>query len=294
MNTKAWTTLTLAVGLGIAARFAVAADSNPPAKPETPAAPAAKKQDAYLGLMSAPVPEALRHQVDLQTDAGVMVAQVDPEGAVGGTLAPFDLLLKLDDQWIWNQEQLQGLVRMRKPGDKVTLTFVRKSDRQTADVTLKGRAPVPAEVLRQRMHLPHADVEPIPMPLMEPFPGRQLPMRVVPGGGQIRTEAHVSFFVNDQDDHGWYALRMRDGQQTFTVKDPDGNLVFEGPVNSDEERGKVPADYQPKLRDLQDRAPQTHIQQITVPGGPMIRIQPGAPAPGAEPNEMQEDTGAPM
>lgn len=351
MNTKPW--MILAVGLGLVARFAVAAAAPKPVQDQPQAAPAAEKQDAYLGLMSAPIPEALRHQMDLQTDAGVMVAQVDPEGAVGGTLAPFDLLLKLDDQWIWNQEQLQGLVRMHKPGDKVALTFVRKSDRQTADVTLKGRALAPADVIRQRAHLPHAGVEPIPMPLPQPFPGQQMPMRITTGGsGQAQTEAHVSFFMNDQDDQGSYALRMRDGAQTFSVKDPDGNLVFEGPVNTDEERAKVPADLQPKLRELQDRMPQTQIRQFTVPGGsvmqlqsgvpgtvtvpggpmvpvqpgahgsitvhggPMIQIQPGAPlpvpmpggpvirsqpgarapvpAPVAEPDEVQEDTAAPM
>ena len=283
-----------AVALWAVSRAVGASDQPQPA----PAASAADAQTAYLGLMTAPVPDALRHQLDLNTDAGVLVAQVDPQGALKGVLEPFDVLLKIDDQWIWNQDQVQGLIRMRAPGDGIALTYLHKSREQTAKVKLQGRAhAAPAAIMCPQIPMPHVDIEPMPMPIPLPelLPVQPRPMRMGPGGpaGQVQTETHVSFMLSEADDHGQYSLRMRDGRQTFSVKDADGNQVFEGPVNGDEEIGKVPAEYQPKLRELQGRAPKTQIRQITVPGGSSIQIQQLPPAPQTGPEE-EGSPGAPM
>ena len=48
----------------------------------------------------------------------------------------YDVLLKFDDQLLINPEQLKTLVRMRNPGERVSLSILRQSKPVTLSVEL--------------------------------------------------------------------------------------------------------------------------------------------------------------
>ena len=100
---------------------------------------------AYLGVVVTQADDTLRNQVKLPRGAGLNVMEVVPESPADKSgIKPHDVLEKLDDQLLFNGEQLSALVRSRDPGAKITLTLVREGSRQRAEVTLgETEAPEP-------------------------------------------------------------------------------------------------------------------------------------------------------
>jgi hypothetical protein len=54
-----------------------------------------------------------------------------------------------------------------------------------------------------------------------------------------------------RDDKGELVLQSDDGKRSLTAKDPQGKLLFTGPVNTPDERKAVPADILPRLDKLE-------------------------------------------
>jgi hypothetical protein len=97
------------------------------------------------------------------------------------------------------------------------------------------------------------------------------------GGGsarQTRLDLEKARIVV-RDDKGELELKSDDGKRFLTAKDAQGKQVFSGPVNTPEERKKVPADVLPRLEKLEHdelpafpEAPDNTQASITQPGAP--------------------------
>jgi hypothetical protein len=57
-------------------------------------------------------------------------------------------------------------------------------------------------------------------------------------------ESTVSFTDGDQA----ITIHTKDGHRTLSVKDKDGKSIFDGPIDTPEERAKLPADVDGKLK----------------------------------------------
>jgi len=96
----------------------------------------AKEKVAWLGVQVEKADETVREQLKLGR-AGLSVHEVVAKSPAEETgLKQYDVLEKLDDQILFNGEQLAGLVRSHKPGDKVTLSIIRQGQPQKLEVTL--------------------------------------------------------------------------------------------------------------------------------------------------------------
>jgi hypothetical protein len=104
------------------------------------------RDTAYLGVGVETPGDALRSQLSLPPDAGLLVAYVNAKGPSNSVLRKHDVLQKLDDQLLINAEQLVALVRMHKPGDQVTLTFIRQASPRSERVTLGHKEPTVSQV----------------------------------------------------------------------------------------------------------------------------------------------------
>lgn len=106
---------------------------------------ATKEKVAYLGVAVAKADETTREQLKLKAGAGLTVQEVSagsPADKAG--LKKHDVLQKLDDQLLFNPEQMTDLVRSRQIGDQVALTLLRQAQAQTVEVTLgETEAPKP-------------------------------------------------------------------------------------------------------------------------------------------------------
>ncbi len=91
----------------------------------------------WLGIAMEPVGEVVRAQLPLAPGEGIVVSHVAAEGpAAKAGLQANDILLRFDDQILVEPTQLKKLIAMKKPGEGVKLTYLRKGAQKSADVTL--------------------------------------------------------------------------------------------------------------------------------------------------------------
>ena len=97
----------------------------------------AAEQGASLGITMDEIPALTRSQLGLPEGIGVAVEHVAKGSAAEKAgLKINDIITQLDDQLIINGQQLQTLIRTKKPGDEVTVTYIRKGKEHKAKVKL--------------------------------------------------------------------------------------------------------------------------------------------------------------
>jgi C-terminal processing protease CtpA/Prc len=102
---------------------------------------AAGPQDGpWLGLRVKETPAALRDQLDLAEDEGVLVDVVAPDGpAAKAGLKVNDLLLKLAERKLGTPQDLRDALKAHQAGDTVAIEVLSKGKRSTVEVTLGER-----------------------------------------------------------------------------------------------------------------------------------------------------------
>ncbi|MFM1557549.1 MAG: S1C family serine protease, partial [Limisphaerales bacterium] len=104
----------------------------------------AAAQGASLGITMDEVPALTRSQLRLPEGIGVAVRHVAKGSAAEKAgLKVNDIITQLDDQLIINGQQLQTLIRTKKPGDEVTVTYIRKGKEHKAKAKL-AKGPIVA------------------------------------------------------------------------------------------------------------------------------------------------------
>lgn len=182
----------------------------------------------WVGVSVSQAPAALRHQLKVSDGVGLVIEFVQPgsPGAEAG-LKPFDLLLKLDDQWLINPEQFAVLIRMHHAGDEVKLTLLRQAGEQTIPVKLAEHEFSPIPDWDNNVAWPPAP------PLAKPNEHRaQRVLTWLEGPRQI-------------------TVTTTDGHTTLLVRDNStGRVVFDGPIDSAEQRKNLPDDVRGVLESL--------------------------------------------
>lgn len=233
--------------------------------------PVQKAKMAYLGVATSPANELLADQLKLGKGTGLVIDFVE-EGspAAKAGIRPHDVLVKLGDQILVNPPQLQVLVRLQKPGDKITLTLVREAKEQKVTAALIEKE----QVIGGEQPMPFwiQNVQPRHLPLeiqVEPQPPDEKGM--TPHRAEIRQEAakrlaeqakrfgemappgtaHASVSASMADGEHTLTLTITDGKKVLVAKDKDGTVLFEGPVQTDEERAKVPPEILKKLEKME-------------------------------------------
>ncbi|MDE0820124.1 MAG: PDZ domain-containing protein [Opitutales bacterium] len=94
----------------------------------------------FLGVYATRVSPALSHQLGFQKGFYLTVEQIEPESpADEAGLQTHDVLQKVDDQILINPEQLRELIRAKKAGDTIKLTFFRGGNERTVETKLVSR-----------------------------------------------------------------------------------------------------------------------------------------------------------
>ncbi|HVC97647.1 MAG TPA: PDZ domain-containing protein [Pirellulales bacterium] len=99
-----------------------------------------KNTVTYLGVGVSPVPELLRRHVKLPAEMCLLVESVEPDSpAKAAGVEQYDILEKINEQLLVNQEQFSALIRSYRPGTQITLTLVRGNQTQIVSATLAER-----------------------------------------------------------------------------------------------------------------------------------------------------------
>jgi hypothetical protein len=242
----------------------------------------------FLGVQTRPVDDVLGSQLDLGRGMGLVVVWVADDSPAGKVLQKNDVLVKLGDQVLVNMEQLEVLVRSRKPGDEVVLEFVRKAKHFSEKVVLgeceSERAMPPFMPFRLHPH-PHprwdlmlgddccdgddcchgedcCDGDDCDCGAPEGARGdagklRENSKRKVFRSMRIRKvgdepiETKSTFLATIMDKNGVsYTLSHTGDKVKVMIREPEGRLVFNGPYNTDADKEKIPEKYRKKVKEL--------------------------------------------
>src|SRR6266567_2577728 len=100
----------------------------------------AGRKPAFLGVGTTDLTPELKSQLNVNVNDGAAVTDVTSGSpADNAGLKQGDVIVQIGDAQIKNSGNVATAVRKHQPGEKVTVTYVRGSDRKTADVTLVQR-----------------------------------------------------------------------------------------------------------------------------------------------------------
>ena len=198
----------------------------------TPQTPVTTEKRPWVGVSVSTAAPALRRQLKVTDGIGLVVEFVQPKSpAADAGIKPFDLLLKLDDQWLINPEQFAVLVRMHHSGDEVKLTFLHEGSQQTAAVKLAEHEFAPAPDWEGNVAWPGA----APHDPADKAAGDRATQRVL-----TWLDGHRQVSVTTTNDHVTLVVRNNE----------TGRVLFEGPIDTEAQRKALPADVRGVLDSL--------------------------------------------
>ncbi len=235
----------------------------PPAPPAPPApgaaaiAPLPPKRDpvTFLGVVTVPASRAMIEQLGLPPGFGLVVESVESDSpADKAGIKRYDLLTAFGDQKLASTSQLTSLVRASNEGADVVFTVLRKG--QEMKVTAKLIKKASASGGNPYGHYIKDMMRQSGLPQGWDFNfgtdgsnGKSITIRRPgEGGGERTTTVDMNRArIIIRDDKGEIEVSGEPGKRSITARKPDGSVIFQGPVNTEEERKKVPADLLEKL-----------------------------------------------
>ncbi len=262
-----------------------------PAPPETPDRheKMPKVPVTFLGVETSEVPSVVSEQLGLAKGFGLVVDYVVPDGpAAAARVQQNDIIKMLNDQILMNPNQLSKLVRSFSEGTTVTLTVLRKGQEQKITVKLtKKEVPQRDSWFPEHRHgwkgnfNDLGDLGDQMRGLKEQLGDGQhgmihdAVMKAHEEARRARDEARRAadevrmWSRNDgglkatkidigkaqivfSDDKGEMKLETVDGKKLLTAKDPQGKLLFSGPVETKEDLDKLPPEVRQRYENLQE------------------------------------------
>lgn len=294
MNMKTFSCITIAAGLAALPVFGIEAppdDAPPPVEVAPPAAagPVEKAGVAYLGVVSATVPEMLVEHLGLKAGEGIIVKALMPDGpAAKAGLAVHDVITRVAGDPIGSSEELTARIAARKPGEMIRLDVIHRGKAAGFDVTLGDRpaqlaVPMPgaldelnldgipkdiAERVRRmiegnlgelKLDFEHGLDQAAPQieDAMRQMRGRMgkamegLKIPEVPQlQGQGGLEIHQGATFRLMDDQGSIELKSNEGGKEITVRDKDQNITWTGPWDTEQDKAAAPEDVRRRVERL--------------------------------------------
>ncbi len=239
-----------------------------------------KEPVTFLGVETSDVPRVLSEQMGLPRGFGVVVDHVVPDSAAAAAgLQQSDIIRMLNDQIIVEPGQLGKLVRSFPDGATVNLTLLRKGKEMKVTVKLKkhetsmGRGPFGFE---KEWNFDDLDKMNFDFQMPDMTAVREAVARAkaqaMRAGDEARRAARSLRIVSTDDDatkstridlgkatvtfsddQGELKLERVDGKKMLTAKDAQGKVLFNGPIETAEQRAKIPAKVRERFEKLENQ-----------------------------------------
>ena len=242
---------------------------------------------AYLGVYTSELKQSVSHQLDLPPNLHLSVEKVakgSPAHKAG--IQKFDILLKLDDQILVNPDQLKYLVHAKNPTERVELTLLRKGKKRKiavvlGEIELKDNPDQGPVSMDNRFFKPGDRIDPdlfSRSPDMNRFfdrhPRIKIPRifsdsdlfgnieRIDDGAlddNPLYQPEDVQSFSSQSnksqmlvtDDEGTLEWSEENGKKSLRVTNPVGKILFDGPIDTDEERESLPPSVARRLEKME-------------------------------------------
>ncbi len=237
-----------------------------------------KEPVTFLGVETSEVPRVLSEQMGLARGFGVVVDYVVPNGpAAAAGLQPSDIIRMLNDQQIVDPGQLGKLVRSFAEGTSVDLTLLRKGKEMKVSVKLGkkdvpvGRGPFGFEQdwnfdddneMKFDFKAPDMTAvrEAVARAKDQAMRARDQAEQAVRGLRIVTTDDGLTkstridlgkATITFSDDQGELKMESIDGKKMLTAKDAQGKVLFDGPIDTEEQRAKLPANVRQRFEKLE-------------------------------------------
>lgn len=230
---------------------------------------------AYLGVRGDESSEALRSHLELE--GGLLLSTVrlaSPAGLAG--LKELDIIVSVDENKLTDQDSLRDAITGYNPGDEVILKIVRRGKTIEQKVTL-GEAPAIQNLpLQAIIPNPAADMNRLLNQQLEnalgAFGNDKLQKEMMQqlekalgndGAGFKQFKFNLGADMLDEkdlklgfrgigsmkfvDEEGSIEMKMNNGQRELSIRDKEGNLLFEGPYDNDIDKVAVPEEYRERV-----------------------------------------------
>jgi serine protease Do len=239
-----------------------------------------KEPVTFLGVETSDVPRVLSEQMGLPRGFGVVVDYVVPDSAAAAAgVQQSDIIRILNDQIILEPGQLGKLVRSFADGATVNLTLLRKGKEVKVTVKLKkheassGHGPFgfEQEWKFDDMGKMNFDFQVPDMTAVREAVVRAKEEALRAGDEARRAVRKLRVVTTDDgttkatrfdlgnakitfsDDQGELKMESVDGKKMLTAKDPQGKVLFNGPIDTEEQRAKVPASVRQRFEKLESQ-----------------------------------------
>ncbi len=269
----------------------------PPAPPAPPRGRMHERDDrpkepvTFLGVETSNVPRVLSEQMGLPRGFGVVVDLVVPDSpAAAAGLQQSDIIRMLNDQIIVDPGQLGKLVKSFAEGAAINLTLLRKGKEVKVSVTLKkremtaGRGPFEQQWQWDdfgKMNFQAPDMaavrEAVARAKEEALrAGDQARravnrLRIVTSDNDTTKSTRVDLgkaTITFSDDQGELKMEQVDGKKMLTAKDTKGKVLFNGPIDTAEQRAQVPAGVRERFEKLEAQEMPDIPPQMEAPRAP--------------------------
>lgn len=262
----------------------------------------AVKEVAYLGVGGSQVPELLGEHLKLEPGQGVVVRSLDPNGpAAKAGLGHNDVITRFSGEAVGSHDQLRQAVAALKPGAEVDVDYIHQGEAKTAKVTLgvapampggiAGMEPKPLEQLMLD-GMPQDQAKRIRDAIQQnlkafeglqgqgPMPQELLQLRMqqmLQGmelqdpqqGGGINLKSSGTVRMLNADGSG-VELKSQDGSKEVRLLGPGGNVEWEGPYDTPQDKEAVPPEFRERIESL-------NIDPDFKGNGLRLRMIPGRP-----------------
>ncbi|MEY5019367.1 MAG: hypothetical protein RLZ22_455 [Verrucomicrobiota bacterium] len=258
---------------------------TPPAAPAPPATVASKPGNAFLGVVSEPVPETFSSHLGI--DKAIVVKSLMPDGpaAKAGIMAN-DIITHIGGQAIQSPDELTRKVTSHQPGEKLRVAIIRKGQPQDLDVTLGQRpnefadaTPEPRAAKPDLNAIPNDLRERARQMLGENFGEREMNFEQQLQGifpemndamKQLRQHMENAFqnleapkFNRERgihlqqgatfrlsDERGCVEIHSNNGSKEVTVRDKDQRITWSGPWDTAQDKAAAPESVRERIEAL--------------------------------------------
>ncbi len=248
--------------------------------PDDKAAEKVREKVAMLGLGGVPVSATLAQHLGLDEGSGLTLYHVVPGSAASKAgLETHDVLIEVDGEKMRSQQDLRDAVLAHKPGDSVRVKYIHKGKTEEKEVVLGERTNLPRalsvpEVNPRGIHgafrnFPEADRKRIEDRMHKHMEQLQKQLNDKDGmlldlqglfdnapkeapenkaeGRRMKLKFGSAASITMMDQDGAVTLKTVDGKKEVIVKDKQGEVVFEGPYQTEQDKAAVPDDIRDRL-----------------------------------------------